>query len=134
MSLFKFGQLEAEVDFTDADFLEAIEEAKKELAKDVAEVPKVGREADIIRAQCQCYFSFFDNILGSGAHEALFEGRTSFKLCIEAAEALLKVQNASVQEFDAIYGKYNVQQHGNRQQKRYYKKQQGKNKKQNYSR
>lgn len=134
MSLFKFGQLEAEVDFTDADFLETIEEAKKTLTKDMVEVPKVGREADIIRAQCKCYFNFFDNILGPGAHEALFEGRTSLKLCIEAGEALLKVQDASVQEFDVIYEKYNVQQHGNRQQKRYYKKQQGKNKKQNYSR
>lgn len=64
MSLFKFGQLEAEVDFTDADFLETIEEAKKTLTKDMVEVPKVGREADIIRAQCKCYFNFFDNILG----------------------------------------------------------------------
>lgn len=40
MSLFKFGQLEAEVDFTDADFLETIEEAKKTLTKDMVEVPK----------------------------------------------------------------------------------------------
>lgn len=134
MSLFKFGQLEAEVDFTDVDFLEAIEEAKKVLAKDVNGVPKVGRDVDIIRAQCQCYFNFYDNIFGEGAHDAMFEGRTSLKLCIEAAGELSRIQDVTGAEFDAMYEKYNVQQHGNRQQKRYYKKQQGKNKKQNYSR
>ena len=31
MSLWKFGNFEAEVDFTDADFLDVLEEAKAEM-------------------------------------------------------------------------------------------------------
>ena len=32
MSRWKFGKFEAEVDFTDADFMDALEEAQQELA------------------------------------------------------------------------------------------------------
>ena len=55
MSLFKYGDLEREIDFTDVEFLENLDEAKKLIKKEAAQVPKVGKTADIIRAQCQCY-------------------------------------------------------------------------------
>ena len=33
MSLFKYGNLEAEIDFTDADFLDRIDEAKQNFGR-----------------------------------------------------------------------------------------------------
>ena len=54
MSLFKYGNLEVEIDFTDVDFLENLDEAKKLMVDEAAQVPKTGKTADIIRAQCQC--------------------------------------------------------------------------------
>ena len=63
MSLFKYGNLEAEIDFTDADFLDRIDEAKQNLEEDMKGIPKTGKAADIVRAQCQCFFNFFDYIL-----------------------------------------------------------------------
>ena len=60
MSLFKYGNLEAEIDFTDADFLDRIDEAKQNLEEDMKGIPKTGKAADIVRAQCQCFFNFFD--------------------------------------------------------------------------
>ena len=77
MSLFKYGNLEVEIDFTDVDFLENLDEAKKLMVDEAAQVPKTGKTADIIRAQCQCYFNFFDRVIGEGAHEEMFQGRTS---------------------------------------------------------
>ena len=127
MSLFKYGDFEAEIDFTDADFLENLDMAKKLIQEEAAQVPKTGKTSDIIRAQCQCYFNFFDRVIGDGAHEEMFQGRTSLNLCIDATDALLKFENDEALKLNEKYSGYTVQQHGNRQQKRNYNKQQGKN-------
>ena len=50
MSLWKFGDFEAEVDFTDADFLDVLEEAKAEMFEAGKKVPITGKQSDIIRA------------------------------------------------------------------------------------
>ena len=42
MSLWKFGNFEAEVDFTDADFLDVLEEAKAEMFEAGKKVPMTG--------------------------------------------------------------------------------------------
>lgn len=55
-----------------------------------------------------------------------------YKLCIEAGEKLSECENTQTEEFFEKYDRYNVQEHGNRQQRRYYNKQQGKKKKQHY--
>lgn len=124
MSLFKFGDLEAEIDFTDVDFLENLDEAKRIMKEQAAQLPKVGKAADIIRAQCQCYFDFFDNVIGEGAHEAMFQGKTSLNLCLQASDALFEYEQSESESLESKYSKYNVQQHGNRQQRRSYNKQQ----------
>ena len=69
MSLWKFGNFEAEVDFTDADFLDTLDEAKEVMWEQQKAVPVVGKNADIIRAQCACYYAFFDTLFGDGAGE-----------------------------------------------------------------
>lgn len=123
MGIFKFGDLEAEIDFTDADFLENLEEAKKLLQEEAKMTPVTGKTADIIRAQCRCYFNFFDRVIGEGAHEAMLRGKTSLNLCIEAVEALKQFENADAERINEKYSEYTVQQHGNRQQRRNYNKQ-----------
>lgn len=50
----------------------------------------------------------------------------------EAGEKLSECENTQTEEFFEKYDRYNVQEHGNRQQRRYYNKQQGKKKKQHY--
>ena len=62
MSLWKFGNFEAEVDFTDADFLDVLEEAKAEMFEAGKKVPITGKQSDIIRAQCACFYVFFDTL------------------------------------------------------------------------
>lgn len=122
MRLFKYGDLEREIDFTDVEFLENLDEAKKLIKKEAAQVPKVGKTADIIRAQCQCYFNFFDRVIGEGAHEEMFGGKTSLNACLNATDALLAFENKEADKLNQKYGNYIVQQHGNRQQRRKYDK------------
>lgn len=133
MSLFTFGDLEVEIDFTDVDFLENLEEAKRLIQEEAKQVPKTGKTADIIRAQCQCYFNFFDRAIGEGAHVAMFSGKTSLNLCLNATDALLAFENDEAVKMNERYSKYTVRQHGNREQKRNYNKQQKKSQNRNFS-
>lgn len=122
MSLFKYGDLEKEIDFTDVEFLENLDEAKALIKEEAAQVPKIGKTADIIRAQCQCYFNFFDRVIGEGAHEEMFGGKTSLNACLDATDALLAFENKEADKLNQKYSNYTVQQHGNRQQRRKYDK------------
>lgn len=122
MSLFKFGDLEREIDFTDVEFLENLDEAKALIKEEAAQVPKVGKTADIIRAQCQCYFNFFDRVIGEGAHEEMFGRKVSLNACLDATDALLAFENKEADKLNQKYSNYTVQQHGNRQQRRKYDK------------
>lgn len=133
MSLFTFGDLEVEIDFTDVDFLENLEEAKRLMQEEAKQVPKTGKTADIIRAQCQCYFNFFDRAIGEGAHVAMFSGKTSLNLCLNATDALLAFENDEAVKMNERYSKYTVRQHGNREQKRNYNNQQKKSQNRNFS-
>lgn len=133
MSLFTFGDLEVEIDFTDVDFLENLKEAKRLMQEEAKQVPKTGKTADIIRAQCQCYFNFFDRAIGEGAHVAMFSGKTSLNLCLNATDALLAFENDEAVKMNERYSKYTVRQRGNREQKRNYNKQQKKSQNRNFS-
>lgn len=135
MSLWKFGSFETEVDFTDADFLDRIDEAEKELDRRLARVPKVGKSGDIIRSQCECFYAYFDTLFWPGAGDEIFEGRNSIALCIKAAESLTECRDAQYKAHEAVSEKYRVQEHGNRQQRRSYEKNHKKNNRNNnYSR
>lgn len=129
MSLWKFGDFEADVDFTDADFLDAIEDAKAAMHEEQKNVPVVGKNSDIIRAQCACFYVFFDTLFGEGAGERILRGKNSIMLCNEAAESLLAFEKAKANAFESKYGKYEPNrnapqqfpqsyQNGNRQQRR----------------
>lgn len=107
MSLWKFGDFEADVDFTDADFLDVLEEAKAEMFEAGKKVPITGKQSDIIRAQCTCFYVFFDTLFGDGAGERILCGKNSIKLCTEAAESLLDLMCLeSGKNFRRIWSSY----------------------------
>ena len=60
---------------------------------------------------------------GEKAHEKMFQGKTSLRLCLDAVDDLLAYEQSEAKSLNAKYEKYNVQQHGNRQQRRNYNKQ-----------
>ena len=122
MSLWKFGDFEKEIDFTDADFLDALDDAKANMAEELKKVPKVGKNSDIIRAQVQCYRTFFDTLFGAGAGEAILEGKTSLEVCLRAESSLVAFEDNESHRIDSQYSKYYVKNHGNREQRRRYNK------------
>ena len=44
-------------------------------------------------------------------------------LCVKASESLSAFEKQEANRIDSVYGKYEVQNHGNRQQRRAYNKQ-----------
>lgn len=122
MSLWRFGKFEREVDFTDADFLANLEDAKKSMNEAMNQVPKVGKTSDIILAQTECFYIFFDVLFGPGSGEAIFEGKHSLELCIRAAESITEFEHTETERIDSAYKKYYVKNHGNRSQRRQYYK------------
>lgn len=125
MSRWKFGKFEAEVDFTDADFMDALEEAQEQLVIQSKETPKVGKKSDIIRAQVDCFAQFFDHIFGPGTSEKMYEGRVSLELAIQSAESFSRFGEQEGRRMDDSYSKYYVNR--NRQQRRSGQKGQGHN-------
>lgn len=123
MSQWKFGNFETEIDFTDVDFLDRIDEGKQLMQEAENHVLKVGKNSDIIRSQCEVFYTFFDYVFGRDAREAMFEGKTSLMLCVKASESLSEFEKQEANRIDSMYGKYKVQNHGNRQQRRAYNKQ-----------
>lgn len=123
MSQWKFGKFETEIDFTDIDFLDRIDEGKQLMQEAEQNVLKVGKNSDIIRSQCEVFYAFFDHVFGRDAREAMFEGKTSLMLCVKASESLSAFEKQEANRIDSMYGKYEVQNHGNRQQRRAYNKQ-----------
>ena len=118
MSLFRFGNLERELDFTDADFLDRLDYAYEEIQEDVKALPKEGKNSDLVRAQNACYDTFFDNILGEGASREMFD-TNSLSRRIDAAEALAEFRQAEDDQFSSRISDYQVNKPKNRQQRRY---------------
>ena len=126
MSLWKFRNFEAEVDLMDADFYDALEEAQNQLNADYRSVPNTGKKSDIIRAQVRCFSNFFDTLFGHGASDVISEEKMSLKPFMDAADALEEFIKSDVKGMDSQYRNY-IPKTGNRQQRRYYNKQNTKN-------
>ena len=127
MSLWRFGNFEAEINFSDADFLDKLDYAKHKLNEQMKHVQKTGKMSDIIRSQCACFYSFFDTLFYEGAANEMYEGKNDLELCVQSADSIFKFQQNEEKRWNQEYGKYNVQSHGNRQQSRDYQKKNKKN-------
>lgn len=117
MSLFEFGNFEKEIDFTDADFLDILDEAYAKIQEDAKHLPVTGKNSDIIRAQNACYDGFFDCILGDGASEKMFETNSLSKR-IDAVEMLAELREKEDENFSTRLDGYQVKKPVNREQRR----------------
>lgn len=121
MSLWKFGNAELEVDFTDAAFMEKFERAYEKMEEDAKHTLKVGKQSEIIRSHCAVFFEFFDSVFGKGSSDKLFEGKVSIELCIQAAQSLAVLRANEDDRYRRMQNKYNVQLRGHNKKIQNYK-------------
>ena len=100
--------VEFNIDFTDADFIEKIENASKNVFKEAEEL-KQNKElslAEGIRQECKILKNFLDYVLGDGTSEKLFKGKDSLNQCLEAFEDIINAKQKSMDNFQSKISKY----------------------------
>lgn len=117
MSLFKYGNFETEVDFTNADFLDVLDEAYVKIQNEAKNLPVVGKTSDLVRAQNACYDRFLDRIFGEGASEKMFN-TSSLARRIDAVELLAVMREKEDEAFSKRLDGYQVNKPINRGQRR----------------
>lgn len=90
MSLWKWNDVELEVDMEDFDFLQKYEDAFKKLEIEEKEVVKTGTGVEIIRNYCNLFYHLFDRIFGEGTSNRLFAGKRNIRLCEECYDSFIR--------------------------------------------
>lgn len=83
MSLWKWNNVELEIDMEDYDFLQKYENAFASLEKRESELQKVGKQAVFVKEYCELFYQLFDDIFGSGMGDKLFDGKKNARICEE---------------------------------------------------
>lgn len=128
MSLFTYGNYEKELDFTDVEFQEKLEQAQENLMQGVKRLPKTGKISEIMRAQVELYDGYLEYVLGKGAPAAMFD-TLSLEKRLDAIEQLADCREKSDVALHKRNEKYVVNK--NREQRRNEQKT-PKNKNRNY--
>ena len=104
----KINGVDLEIDFTDADILERIENGSKEVFNKAEELKenKNLSPAEGIRQECKILKDFLDYVLGDGTSEKLFKGKDSLQQCLQAYEDIINARTTQLNEFQARVSKY----------------------------
>lgn len=106
MSQWKFNDFEIDIDFTDADFMERFEDCYDKMIKESERVPKVGKVSEITRAQCRVFDNFYDRLFGDGSSAAMFLGKNSMDMRVNAANSLFNFRNSEQSRYNSMVNKY----------------------------
>ena len=94
MSLWKWNDVELEIDMEDVDFLEKYEGAFDNLDIKEKELQKTGKKSEIARGYCGMFYNLFDEIFGPGTGKKLMGEKMNVRICDAN-----KRQNAMINKF-----------------------------------
>ena len=99
--------VELDIDFTDADTLEKIENGCKIVYEEVEQLKNTTlTPAEGIRQECKILKDFLDYVLGDGTSKKLFGEKNSLKDCLSAYEDIVNARTEQINEFQAKVSKY----------------------------
>ena len=79
-----------DIDITDADVMANYESAHDKVAQAMDNLSATGKRAsDIIKAECEAIFTFFNDVFGSGTDKKVFGDRVNLTICINAYAAVI---------------------------------------------
>lgn len=84
MSLWKWNDVELEIDMDDADFQEKYENAFAKMDEKEKTLQKSGNLSQITREYCQMFYQLFDDIFEPGTGTRLFGGKHNATMVDEA--------------------------------------------------
>lgn len=83
MNLWKWNDVELEIDMEDYDFLQRYEKAFDVMGVKEEELKKTGPRSEIVKEYCDMFYRLFDDIFGDGTGEKLFLGKRNVRICEE---------------------------------------------------
>ncbi len=83
MSLWKWNDVELEIDMEDYDFLQKYEKAFDAMGIQEEKIQKIGNRSEIMKEYCDMFYRLFDDIFGDGTGEKLFLGKRNVRICEE---------------------------------------------------
>ena len=98
MSLWKWNDVELEIDMEDYDFLQKYEKAFEAMDKREKELQKVGANTEIVKEYCDMIRNLFDDIFGKETSDKLFGTKRNTRICEECYDSFLSECNKCVVE------------------------------------
>ena len=103
--------IEFDIDFTDAEFLEKIEEGSKKVYEEAEKIKAENEDkkstlSEGIRQECKIIKDFLDYVLGEGASEKIFKNKNSLNECLKVFEDIINTRNNQYNDFMTKFSKY----------------------------
>lgn len=89
MSLWKWNDVELEVDLNDVEFLVKYEDAFNKLGEQEEQLKKVGKSSELAIGYCSMFYDLFDNIFGKETGEQLLGKKMNMAVCDECYESFI---------------------------------------------
>lgn len=103
----KINGVEFDIDFTDADILEKIENGSKEVYKKAEELKSSEyTPAEGIRQECKILKEFLDYVLGEGSSKKIFGNKDSLQQCLDVYEDIINTRETQISSFAERVSKY----------------------------
>lgn len=87
--VWKFNNFEVEFDITDVDIAEKYEKTFEIMGEKEKQLPKTGKQSELLKAQFKWFSETFDLLFGEGSGEKIFNGKKSVSLGFDAYESFL---------------------------------------------
>jgi len=112
MTIWKWNDVELEIDLEDVDFQERYEKAFEVMGEEEKNLKKIGKLSEITRAYCAMFYRLFDAIFGEGTGDKLLGGKLNSRIVDDCYESFLKHCKQEVVSMNknrsARYQKYRV--------------------------
>lgn len=96
-----------DIDFTDADLLEKIEEGSKKVYDETEKIRNVNLKlAEGIRQECKILKDFIDYVFGEGTSKEWFGKKDSLHLILQAFTDIIKERDKQIKVIDELASKY----------------------------
>ncbi len=80
MTIWKWNDVELEIDLEDVDFQERYEKAFEVMGEEEKNLKKIGKLSEITRAYCAMFYRLFDAIFGEGTGDKLLGGKLNSRI------------------------------------------------------
>ena len=100
---------EINIDFTDADIIEKIDEANEEVKNKIKKLEENItniKPAEGIRQECMILKEFLDYVFGEGTSKEIFGEKNSLKECLKAFEDIINERNKQFDNLQNVIDKY----------------------------